>query len=46
MKTIKVKDEVYTRLVVLRGKLETKKGRIVSLNKVLEHLLNNRRKEE
>ena len=42
MKTVRVDDNVYTKLVVLRGQIEAKKGRIVSLNKVIEKLLDAR----
>ena len=41
MKTVRVKDNVYAKLVVVRGRLEVEKGRIVSLNKVIQKLLDN-----
>ena len=39
MKTVRVEDNVYAKLVVLRGHLEVEKGRIISLNKVIQKLL-------
>jgi len=39
MKVIKVSDETYRRLVVIRGEMEKKGGRIMSMDRVIQSIL-------
>lgn len=42
MKTIKVSDETHKRLVVIRSEIEGRKGQIISMDKVIKAVLDDR----